>query len=509
MTDESGQNHFHSVLTSLQLNTASNHLSKPAHQQLSRALVPHAAQHGLTKTASSLARLEKELEDAACKAAPIQEKADQILGYFVPVVLGVAVVSGVIAACFFSPEIAVRCMISILVSACPCTLGFVTPLVMDFARTKGKQAGVVFSQPDSIQRFSEAEVVLLDIHGTATQGKPAVQNIVIHDTSRTREIETQLARLEQHLDHHIGKAIYAAVNGDELLRDTWRIQEEDIERLPGGIGARIQGKHYVVGNSNLLQHLGMPFANAQPNTTYFLERDGATYRPLATIDVHDPLRSDAALTVQQMKKRGLKVYLLTGADQTTAEKYAQDLPGLDGIYAGYADGLAKREKVRSIQEDGPHPLRVLMIGDGANDGPAMKEAHASIAMKHSLSDEGAQYQAQARILNHSLLTAVDAVDIATQAMWRIKLNLWLSLIYNLAVVIVTNFLVLAMGIVLHPGICAALMVMQVGFIIASTYYFKQQPLPTRSLPAQSSLFRESASLAQAENGMQANVLSLT
>lgn len=509
LTDKSGHNHFHTILTSLQLNTVSTHLSKPAQQQLSRALVPHAAQYDLTKTASSLARLEKELEDAACKAAPIQEKADQILGYFVPVVLGVAVVSGAIAACFFSPQIAVRCMISILVSACPCTLGFVTPLVMDFARTKGKQAGVVFSQPDSIQRLSEAEIVLLDIHGTATEGKSAVQQIVIHDTSRTREIETQLARLEQHVDQHIGKAIYAAVNGDELLRDTWRLEEKDIERLPGGIGARIEGKHYVLGNSNLLRHLGIPLANSQPNTTYLLEQEGASYRLLATIDVHDPLRSDAALTVQQMKKRGLKVYLLTGADQKTAEKYAQDLPGLDGIYAGFADGPAKREKVRSIQEDGPHPLRVLMIGDGANDGPAMKAAHASIAMKHSLSDEGAQYQAQARILNHSLLTAVDAVDIATQAMWRIKLNLWLSLIYNLAVVIVTNFLVLAMGIVLHPGICAALMVMQVGFIIASTYYFKQQPLPTKSLPSQTSLFRERAPLTPSENGLQASGLSFT
>ena len=139
--DEKGQSYFAEVLSALELNTVITHLDNKAHMQLSRALVQHAPAQGLLQTASYLERLEKEIEDASARAAPIQEQADNILKYFVPTVLGIALVSGLITACFFPPLMALRCVISILVSACPCTLGFVTPLVMDFARAKGKEAG--------------------------------------------------------------------------------------------------------------------------------------------------------------------------------------------------------------------------------------------------------------------------------------------------------------------------------------------------------------------------------
>ncbi len=497
LTNRAGACYFSTILNALKLGTVLT-LSKPTQQLLSRALVQHAQTMGLTQTTSSLARLEKELEDAGCRAAPIQDKADQILEYFVPVVLGVALISGAIVMCFFSPMIAVRCMISILVSACPCTLGFVTPLVMDFARVKGKQAGIVFSQSDAIQRFTEVDRVLLDIHGTATKGEPMAE-VMVHESDRLQEIKTHLARMEQHSDHHVGKAIYTAVKGDDLLLNTERLRPTDIEKYLGGIGAVIQGKHYILGNCNLAQQFGVTLENPGPNRTYLLEQVGTGYQCIATVTLHDPLRDDTALTVEQLKHRGLKVFLFTGADEQTANQYAQALPGLDGVYSGLADAQAKVEKLRSIQVQ----HRVLMIGDGANDGPAMKEAYASIAMKHALSDEGAQYQAKARILNGNMLTVVDALDIASQAMWRINFNLCLSLIYNLAIVILTNSLVLALGLVLHPGVCAALMVIQVGFIILSSYYFKQQPLPTQSLLAQSSMFGMTPSLVSGNLAIQA------
>lgn len=494
LTNRSGVWYFPEILHALELGTLETHLPKSQQQLLSRVLAQYAQDRGLTQTHSSLARLEKELEDAGCRAAPIQDRADHILGYFVPVVLGVALISGAVAAYFFTPLIAVRCMISILVSACPCTLGFVTPLVMDFARVKGKEAGVVFNQSDAIQRFTEVDTVLIDIHGTATKGEP-VANVFVHDARRAQEIETHLARLEQHSTHHVGKAIYAAVKGDDLLLNTERLDPDGVEKYSGGIGAWIQGKHYIVGNSNVARQFGLSLPNPKPNMTYLLEKTATGYQCLASIKLHDPLRSDTALAIQQLKRRpGLKVYLFSGADEETANQYAQELPGLDGVYSGLADAQAKVEKLRSIQVNS----RVLMVGDGANDGPAMKEAYASIAMKHALSDEGAQYQAKARILNGRMVTVVDALDIADQAMWRINLNLCLSLIYNLAIVILTNYLVLALGLVLHPGFCAALMVIQVGFIILSSYYFKQQPLPSQSLLVQSSMFGASPILGNGD-----------
>ena len=496
----SGLSSFSAILNALRLNTVMTHLETPIRQQLARALVQHADKYGLTQTASSLARLDKELEDAGCRATPIQDQTDRMLQYFVPVVIGVALVSGLVAAYFFSPLIAVRCVISILVSACPCTLGFVTPLVMDFARAKGKQAGVIFSQADAIETLADCDTVLLDIHGTATKGQTEA-NIVVHHASRQHEIEQCLARLEQHTDQHVGKAIYARLEGDTLLKDTWVLPTHNIERYAGGIGATMQGKHYVLGNRDLLRQFGAEkLADGAANTTYLLEKVGETYQKLATITVHDPLRSDAALAVQQMKKRGLNVYILTGTDQQSAEKYSGDLLGVDRIYAGYSEGQSKITVVKNLQSAGH---RVLMIGDGANDASAMKEAHASIAMKHVLSDEGAQYLAKARILNGNMLTVIDALDIARQALWRIKVNQFCSLVYNLAVVLLTNVIVLTTGIVLHPGICAALMLLQIGLIILSTYQFKRQPLPTKSLPPHSSLFR-AAPLAAREGKHQVN-----
>lgn len=485
LIDHSGRAYFDDIFAALQLKTASTHLSQAAQQQLARALVQQARKYGLNQTSSYLVRLEKELEDAAARAAPIQEKADKILTYFVPVVLGIALISGLVVGYFFTPLLAVRCMISILVSACPCTLGFVTPLVMDFARAKGKLSGVAFSQYDAVQSLSEVDGVLLDIHGTATKGQP-VARISVCNEARRREIETHLARLEQFSDHHVAKAVYAKVRGDELLRNTSRLKPENIETYAGGIGARIHGKHMILGNRNLLKQFNVAPPNNEPNKTYLLEQNGLQYHIIAEIDLYDELRPDTALAIQQFKNRGLKVYLLTGADQKTAEKYAQQLPPLDGVFAGYSDPQAKADQVKRLQEAGH---KMLMIGDGVNDTLAMQEAYASIAMKHKLSDEGAQYIAKARILNGSMLAAVDALDIADQAMWRIKFNLGLSLAYNLAVVMVTNFLVLALGVVLHPGFCAALMVLQVGFIIWSTYYFKQQSLPTKNLLSPSSLFQ--------------------
>lgn len=499
------QQQFSEILNALRLDTVSK-LPLFTQQQLPRLLVNYAERNDLWRTASALTRLEKELEEASSKAAPIQDKVDHALGYFLPLVVGVSFVSGAIVAYFFSPLIALQCMISILVAACPCTLGFVTPLVMDFARTKGKEAGVVLSQSDTIQRLEEIDTILLDIHGTATTGKTVAQ-IKVVDPSREQEIFLLLARMEQQSAQHIGKAIYAAVNGDTLLRNTKYPALQVTPYSAGGIGAEIDGKNYVVGNANLLKNLGISLIAVEPNTNYLLEKIGTQYQILATIPITDPLRSDTPLAVKQFKNRGFKVGVLSGTDPKTAEQYVQLMPGIDVIYAGLADGQAKAAKIRELQGENYQISRILMIGDGANDGPAMQTAYASIAMSHTLSDEGAQYQAKARILNGKMLAVVDALDIAQLAMWRLKLNLYLSLIYNLSVILLTNFLVLALGVVLHPGICAALMVIQIAFIILSTYYFKRQPLPTKNL-LNHGVFQEPSAGRSAEQPFELSVANV-
>lgn len=500
LTDNHGHCYQAEILNALCLGTLRHPQAERARQQLQRGLVKYAAQQGLTQTSSFLARLDQLLEDASCQAAPIQNATERMLQYFVPIVLGVAIVSGAVIAYFFTPLIAVQCMISILVSACPCTLAFITPLVMDFGRAKGKKSGIMFNHADAIESLDKVDVVLLDVNGTATEGRPKAQ-IMMHVADPEHEIAMDLARLEQHCSEHpIGAAIYAAVNGDALLRDTWCLPPEAIERHEGGIRAWMHDKYYLVGNSHLLQKYGVTMQDPMPNTNYLFVETGGQYQCLATIPMYDPLREDTALAVQQMKQRGLKVYLLTGSDKKTAENYAHDIPGLDGMYVNYFELEGEHSKahvVRDLQECKGH--RVLMIGDGSNDTTAMKLAYSSIAMKHALSDEGAQYQAKAQILNGKMMAVIDALDIAKQAMWRVHFNLVLSLIYNLAAVLLTNIMVLVMSVVLHPGLCAALMVVQIGFVLMSTYYFKHQVLPSKNLEGAHSASPESLSLVGRRN----------
>ncbi len=516
LIDDHGNEHEQDILDFLRVSATGtsnehikSHLSQSARDQLSRAMVQYAAQYGLQKTASFLQRLDQGLDASSSESLPYAAETTLISRFFVPTVLGIALISGIIAGCFFSPLIAVRCVMAILVSACPCALGFITPLVMHFTKERAKTMGIVFGQEDAIQRFAEVDIVALDIHGTATQGLPKL-NITILDAQQKKSIETKLALIEQHSTHYLGKAIYEKVKGNRLLQDLTLLDlDKDLEVQQGGIVARIEGCEYFLGNHRFLGRHGIRLPEDRPGMTYFIAKAEGGYRNLAVIEMHDELRRDTNEAVLQLKQRGYQVHLISGADNATAATYGEKIQGITKIYANCfpIDTLGQKGKDSWIKEWQAAGHRVLMVGDGVNDAPAFKVAYASIVMQHVASDEGINYQAKARIFNHKMMSVVHALDLAQQSLWTIKLNLFFSLIYNVMAVMLTNMLLLACGIMMHPAFCAALMMLQTGFIILTAYRLMHHVLPLAKAPGRVGLFGTGVAQARTASETSVPVLS--
>ena len=494
LTDIRGIQYASTIRDALRWDTT-KHLSLAARQQLARAILNHAHEHGLITTSSYLEQLDKDLKHSALTKAPIWQQTDRMLQYFVPGVIAVAMLTGLVLAVFFPPMIAVQAVITILVSACPCTLGLIIPLVMDLGREKGKLEGIEFSHSGVIEALSKTTAVVFDLHGTLTQGKSTL-DIQYHDGVLDKhQVMRYLAELERGSSHPMGLAIFSKIEGNALLAQSslpW--QSEDVLHERDGVRAYISGKHYLLGNGDMLQRFGIDLPNRQPGTTYFVVQEGSAYQRLATITNDDPLRADAAQALFEFKQRQIPVYWSTGGDKLTADFYAKQagmeashiFSGLSGIE--HADKKSKVSVVRALKEQGHN---VLMIGDGVNDVLAMEASDVSMVMTHAFGDKGAQYKAQVRIMNGQVMSAVKARDIAEQAMKNMRENLWGSLVYNVVVVSLTLIGLLAFGVVLHPGIGAALMVLQICFIILHAYGFKQQPLPKSTFLETQGIFASS------------------
>ncbi|PJD92906.1 MAG: hypothetical protein CK424_04885 [Legionella sp.] len=495
LIDQDGHDHTQDILDSLRVSTnhplnehKNLHLSEPARAQLSRAIVQHASQHGLQKTASFLQRLDQDVDCSLPGSVPLAAETTRIARFFVPAVLGTAVISAILIGYFFSLLIAIRCTIAILVSACPCTFAFITPLVMHFSKERANKFGILLSQEDVLQRLSEVDVVALDIHGTATKGDPKL-HIHIFDELQKTSIETKLALMEHHSDHYLGKAIYNKVGGNRLLQGLSLLEAHDISLRQGGMVAHIEGQMYVLGHDQLMQNLGITLSDPHPDMTYLIVKTDHGHQVLATIEMRDELRSDTKLAVSQLKQRGYQVVVLSGASHLTANANARAM-GVDHVYANCfpINTQTRKGKDTWIKEWQSKGHRVLMVGDGVNDAHAFKAAHASIAMQHPGSDEGINYQAKARISNYKMEAVVQALDLAHHSLWTIRLNLLFSLIYNVMAVLLTNIMLLAYGTMMHPGVCAAVMMCQTAFIIFNAYSLMHRPLPAAKAPGRAGLF---------------------
>jgi Cu+-exporting ATPase len=404
-----------------------------------------------------LSRIVQMVTDAQRSRAPIQRLADQVSGWFVPLVIGVAGVAFV-AWTIFGPEpklsFALVAAVSVLIIACPCALGLATPMSIMVGVGRGAGAGVLIKNAEALERMEKVDTLVIDKTGTLTEGKPSLIAVKPAPGFSEDEIVRLAASLERGSEHPLGAAIVeAAMKRGLKLEDA---SEFDSPTGKGVIG-KVQGRRIVIGNAAFLSESGTDPAPLKQEADQ-LRRDGATAilmsiegRPAGIFAIADPIKPTTADALAALNREGVKIVMLTGDNRTTGEAVARKL----GIAEVEAEVLPehKSQVVQRLRQEG---RVVAMAGDGVNDAPALAAADVGIAM--GTGTDVAIESAGVTLLKGDLTGIVRARRLSRATMRNIRQNLFFAFIYNAAgVPIAAGVLYPAFGVLLSPMIAAAAM----------------------------------------------------
>ena len=373
---------------------------------------------------TALAGIIKVVEEAQGKKAPIQRMADVISGYFVPIVIAIALVTFIVWY-FFVPsgdlESALVAAISVLVIACPCALGLATPTSIMVGTGKGAENGILYKGGEHLEKTHKVDVVVLDKTGTVTKGTPEVTDFTGDD-----ETLRLLASAEKGSEHPLATAIvaHATEKGLELS------EVDHFEAITGhGITANIEGKEVLVGNRKLMENHQVDIGNVDSEIEQY-EYEGKTAMLIAidqvfkgSIAVLDTVKDTAKEAIKEMHDQGLEVIMLTGDNQRTAGAIAREV-GIDDVIAEVLPDQ-KADKIKSIQDTGKV---VAMVGDGVNDAQALALADVGIAM--GTGTEVAIEAADLTILGDDLTLIPRAINLSHETIKNIKQNLFWAFAYN-------------------------------------------------------------------------------
>ena len=404
--------------------------------------------------ASVLARIVTLMREAQGSQAPIQRLADRISAVFVPLVLSIAVVTFAVWMIVpASPTIAgaMTAAVAVLIIACPCAMGLAVPTAVMVASGRGAAAGVLIKGGEPLERLSEVDTVVFDKTGTLTQGTPKVVDFQLIAGDREQVIGA-VAAAESRSEHPLAKAIaaYPATSGHHTVSDFSAVAGR-------GVSATVDGHRLIVGTQAFLEQSSINTSavtdtvaswTAQGRTVVIAAIDGAV---AAVFAIADALRPESRTVVGNLRRRGLRVVMLSGDRRATADAVAKQV-GLDEVIAEVLpDG--KVDAIKSLQRQG---RRVAMIGDGLNDAPALAQSDVGIAMA-SGTDIAAE--AAAVTLMRSDLTGVEqAIVLSQKTMKTMKQNLFWAFIYNVVgIPVAAGVLYPAFGILLSPILASAAM----------------------------------------------------
>ncbi len=408
---------------------------------------------------TTLQQVIRMVEEAGGSKAPIARLADKIAGVFVPVVMGIALVTfGVWMMAGQGLEFSLTSAISVLVISCPCALGLATPVAIMVGTGKGASMGVLFKNGAALEHLHSVDTVVLDKTGTLTTGKPAVTDI-LPGAMQESELISVAASLESRSEHPFAKAIL------EKAKDISFGEAEAFETLPGrGVSGTVGGIRCYGGNRRLMEEQGVtvpnyPQLSEQGKTPlYFAD---ATGRYLGAIAAADVLKEDSADAVAAMKRQHLSVVMLTGDNEKTARAIAQKA-GIDRVIADVLPG-DKANAVKKLQGQGK---RVLMVGDGINDAPALVTADVGMAI--GAGTDIAMESADVVLMSGSLSGVANAVKLSKATIRNIRQNLFWAFFYNcLGIPIAAGVLFLPFGIQLSPMIGAAAMSLSSVFVVSN------------------------------------------
>ncbi|WP_411955044.1 heavy metal translocating P-type ATPase [Alkalibacillus sp. S2W] len=413
---------------------------------------------------TALASIVKVVEDAQGSKAPIQRLADVISGYFVPIVVGIAVVTFITWITLVQPgqlEPALVAAIAVLVIACPCALGLATPTSIMVGTGKAAENGILFKGGEHLERTHELDTIVLDKTGTITKGKPEV-------TTFTGDHETLqlLASAEKGSEHPLAQAIVAYATEEEvMLSDT-----EQFQAVPGhGIEATVSNKTILVGNRKLMQDHSVVIGDAE-QTLIEMEEAGETAMLIAVdgeyrgiVSVADTIKETAPDAIKALQYQGLTVMMLTGDNERTARAIAKQV-GIDDTISEVLPE-DKAEKVKELQLQGH---KVAMVGDGVNDAPALAIADIGIAI--GTGTEVAIEAADITILGGELQLIPKAIKISHATIRNIRQNLFWAFGYNTA-----GIPVAAIGL-LAPWVAGAAMALSSVSVVTNSLRLKRSKI---------------------------------
>ena len=414
-----------------------------------------------------LARIVQMVANAQRSRAPIQRLADQVSGWFVPLVIAAAAVS-YLAWSIWGPEprqsFALVAAVAVLIIACPCALGLATPMSIMVGMGRGAQAGVLIRDAQALERMEKVDTLVVDKTGTLTEGRPSVTSIMVVEGQSEDEVLRLAASLEKSSEHPLAQAIVNAAAKRKL--ELGKVMGFDAPSGKGAIGM-VERKRLAIGNAAFLGELNIAVTDLAAKAEA-LRQDGATVifvaingKVAGTIAIADAIKSTTPQALAALKLAGLRIVMLTGDNKTTAEAIARQL----GISEVEAEVLPDRKAdvVNRLKAEG---RIVAMAGDGVNDAPALAAADIGIAM--GTGADVAMESASITLLKGDLMGIVRARALSQAVMRNIRQNLFFAFIYNSAgVPIAGGVLYPFLGILLSPMIAAAAMALSSVSVIAN------------------------------------------
>jgi len=440
-----------------------------------------------------LAQIIRMVEQAQGSKVPIQRLADTISSYFVPAVMGVAILTFIIWMVFGPAPalpLALENFVAVLIIACPCALGLATPMATMVAIGKTAEKGILIRDATSLETAQGVDTVVLDKTGTLTQGKPTVTDVI---SFASDEILKIAASLESRSEHLLGRAIIQALTSskqdslyplDKALKDKMTSKEfglfpvSSFEAIPGkGIRGTliIEGKKVDVGlgNRRLAELFGVDVGKIEKNIAS-LESEGKTVMILikegkiaGLIAVADILKPEAKGTIEALKKLGLEIWMITGDNEETAKAIAKQI-GVEKVMAQ----ILPQNKAAKIQELQQQGKRVAMVGDGINDAPALAQADLGIAMGEGT--DIAMESAGIAFLHGDVTLLIKLLKLSQKTMKIIKENLFWAFFYNTVLIpIAAGILYPPFGILLNPVFAAGAMALSSLSVVLNSLRLKQ------------------------------------
>ena len=415
-----------------------------------------------------LAQIIRLVEEAQGSKAPIQRLADKVASVFVPTVFVIALITFAIWYFFLADNNFSRALInfvSVLIIACPCALGLATPTAIMVGTGLGAQSGILIKGGEALEKIHQLSVIVFDKTGTLTRGEPVVTDIVFAAGFHEQQVLATAAALEKMSEHPLAQAILQRAQDDQIPLT----QADKFTALSGmGAKAMLEGKSCLIGNRLLMETEGIPTAvldeaasrlALEGKTVVYIARENTAIGLIALADVP---KDSAKQAIYELKRRGLKVAMVTGDNAGTAQAVASQL-GIDRVLAEVLPG-SKADEIKKLQKEGEV---VAMVGDGINDAPALAAADVGIAI--GAGTDVAIEAGDITLIRDDLMGVPEAINLSASTMRVIKQNLFWAFIYNvIGIPIAAGILYPFFGILLNPEFAAAAMALSSVSVVSNS-----------------------------------------